>query len=89
MFQSWCETKLENFDNLNIEDVFLGTDNETSCTLILLAKKHIYSQRFENQPPDFPKFTAVVNNVRNTELCIARKNNRVDKWLKKWEKITL
>ena len=55
------------------------------CTLVLLAKRHIYECRFQNTNPDLLIFNRKVDYVRQTEFEIAKRNNVVLKYLEKWE----
>lgn len=85
-FTEWCQLKLGHVE-LNIEDVFLGCDNELICCLIFIAKRHIYINRLDDKAPDFKMFLVNVKTVRNVELYIAKQNNKVDRFLNKWQNI--
>ena len=85
-FVEWCESKIGNFE-FNVETVFLGCGNDTLFSLIMIGKRHIYCRRLKNEPPDFPTFISFVKSSRDTELFIAKENNTIEKFLKKWQNI--
>jgi hypothetical protein len=86
-FVVWCEMKMGGTIDFKIGDVFLGCDDETIHSLLLIAKRHIYCKRLHDEPPQFATFLVCVKTTRNTELYIARQNNTMDRFLSKWQNI--
>lgn len=87
-FTEWCTSKLGHFD-FEIDDVFLGCDNETVCCLIFIAKRHIYLKRLDNEAPDWACFLHTAKATWNTELYIAKENNTTHSFFAKWQNIFL
>ena len=85
-FKDWCEPKLGSIE-LNIETVFLGPDDLLLCCLILIGKRYIYGKCFKDEQPDFATFLVYVNRVRDTELYLAKVNNTVEEFMRKWGNI--
>ena len=55
--------------------------------MLLLGKYYIYSMRYQKNLPNLSGFIARTRHTYNIELYIARENNKLDKHLKKWEKL--
>ena len=55
--------------------------------MLLLGKYYIYSMRCQKSLPNLSDFIARTRHIYNIELYIARENNKLDKHLKKWEKL--
>lgn len=81
--KEWWVVKFGEID-LDIEDIFYGTEQELLCHLIFIAKQHIYVQRMQDKAPNIVCYTNIVDHVKRIEENIARKNNRGDAWLEKW-----
>ena len=55
--------------------------------MLLLGKYYIYSMRCQKKLPNLSGFIARTRHIYNIELYIAREKNKLDKHLKKWEKL--
>lgn len=86
-FSQFCDTHLhELYRNiLSMQDIFLGVDDKTVCTLIFLAKTFIYNKIIHDEPFTFDTFKKVLSKFKNIEFHIAKSNNRLDDWVEKWK----
>lgn len=82
-FRNWWVEKQGEIE-IDVNDVFYGTDNELLCHLIFAAKRHIYVQRISDKPPNINAYNEMVEHIKTLELYIARKNNKYGDWLEKW-----
>ena len=57
--------------------------------VILHAKYYIYKCKWDESKPNYNVFIKILKTCKDTEKMIALKNNRVDKWKSKWNKIYL
>ena len=55
--------------------------------MLLFGKHYIYSLRCQKNLPSLSGFIARTRRRYSIELPIARENNKLDKHLKKWEKL--
>jgi hypothetical protein len=86
-FSQFCDTHLhESYRNiLSMQDVFLGVEDRTVCTLIFVAKTFIYNKRIHDELFTFATFKIVLSKFKNIEFHIAKSNNRIDDWVEKWK----
>lgn len=85
-FTEWYQSKLGHLE-LNIQDVFLGCENELLCCLLFIGKRHIYLNRLTDEAPNFKTYLIYVKSVRGIELYCAKQNNKVECFLNKWQNI--
>ena len=52
--------------------------------ICLLFKQYLYRKRCFKEIPKYEEFETIVIQIKNVELYIATKNNRINKHLKKW-----
>ena len=86
-FQQEFGNKLNVVTDLNI--VLFGTKNELISTLIFMGKRYIYGCRLDGKPPIMETFKMKLDimNIMKLEFHIAKNNNRIDNWQKKWESL--
>ena len=70
---------------LTLENVFLGVEDNTVCTLIFVAKTFIYNKRIHDEHFTFDMFKLFASKFKNVEFYIAKANNTVDEWTEKWK----
>ncbi len=82
LFKHYCE---QLFDvNLNINIVFLGTDNDSVTNLIFSAKQFIYNKRIHNEEMKWVNFKAQLFKQKNIEFVIGKQNDNLTEWAEKW-----
>ena len=75
-----------------MRNVILGLfdiENSKFNSVILHAKYYIYKCKGDESKPNYNVFIQILKTCKDTEKIIALKNNRVDKWNSKWNKIYL
>ena len=83
---------LKNSVHLDMRNVVLGLcdiENSKFNFVILNAKYYIYKCKWDESKPNYNVFIKILKTCKDTEKMIALKNNRVDKWNSKWNKIYL
>ena len=83
---------LKNSVHLDMRNVVLGLfdiENSKFNFVILHAKYYIYKCKWDESKPNYNVFIKILKTCKDTEKMIALKNNRVDKWNSKWNKIYL
>ena len=75
---SWLRDNGIRIDMLKETDLIFGK---------LLGKYYIYSMRCQKNLRNLSVFIVRTRHIYNIELYIARENNKLDKHLKKWEKL--
>ena len=72
----------------NVENVLFNRIAKSSRSvknfLCLITKQYIYRQRCYQAVPSFIELRNIIFNVKNTEMYIARKNDKMKKHVKKW-----
>jgi hypothetical protein len=91
-FTKWCQGWLDEEINFTVKDVLIGilinnTKYETINACILIAKWHIYKDKLNNSNSFFCKYLCKFKYYINIEKTIALKNNKLHKYIKKWQKI--
>ena len=78
--------------HIHMRNVVLGLfdiENSKFNFVILNAKYYIYKCKWDESKPNYNVFIKILKTCKDTEKMIALKNNRVDKWNSKWNKIYL
>ena len=73
-----------------MRNVILGLfdiENSKFNFVILHVKCYIYKCKWDESKPNYNVFIKILKTCKDTEKMIALKNNRVDKWNSKWNKI--
>ena len=75
-----------NFSKENILFGFQGSQNKALNCIVFIAKKTLYSNKFQNRVPYFLQFrSAITNYYRNEEyIAILRGNHMYNSFRKKW-----
>ena len=89
---SWLRDNGIRIDILKETDLIFGKFDSADDFIIinhmlLLGKYYIYSMRCQKNLPNLSGFITRTRHIYNIELYIARENNKLDKHLKKWEKL--
>ena len=86
-FKDWWNEKHTNdpIDVLDMNIVFLGTQNKVLCEVVILAKQYIHYKRIHNESPTLVTWLLYCSKVKAVELAIAKQNNTLTQWLEKWE----
>lgn len=86
----WIDITGTNVNEINQRTILLGSEEDFDHNLlynhlILIIKYYIFRNKDNN--PSFTAAKVSVNSVKTTEEFIARKNGRIEDFLKKWEPI--
>ena len=68
-------------------DVFLGSDDSLSCTVILKAKQFIYTAYCREIIPKLKDYLLQLKQVINVENFISRTPKQRQMWFTKWEPV--
>jgi hypothetical protein len=86
----WIESKLQLIVTFNSLDVLFGSLHDDLLILdviYLVAKQYIYACKFDSICPKIQIFEKNLYAMKNMERCIAVKNNRLQKYIKKWDRL--
>ena len=84
-FNEFCRDKQLLDNNVTMEDIFMGVEDNIVCTLIFVAKTFIYNKRIHEEQFTFESFMNVISKFKNIEFFIARTSNTTDAWFEKWK----
>ena len=86
----WTDFKYHYSEKLKVTEldkdiVYLGTQDILVCTVLFAAKRYIYQSKFKGILPAFQGFLINMEFIKKLEFRIARNNNKIEYWFKKWE----
>ena len=84
--EQFFEINLTNHIELNPNIILLGSKKGTVLEnhIILICKRYIYSCRLDSLIPNFHQALIRIKSIRNIEKYIAKSNNKVLQFEKKW-----
>lgn len=81
----FCQNRSIIQEDICIDDVFIGVNEDTLCTIIFVAKTFIYNKRIHDQQFTFNPFLIFLSKFKLNEFSIAKANNTIEDWLEKWK----
>ena len=87
----WNNMSQNQIRTLNPKDIYLGLKGgDDFCNfLLILGKKHLYLSSQKQLLPSMERFILLCNEKRELEHEIAKKNNNMEKFKKKWDILPL
>ena len=86
-FEVFWSSNMNETINLSLQDIIVGINNEKSKFLnycILVGKSTIFHSRKINKKPSLQLFKIKLHQKYSTELFIAQKCNKLNKFKEKW-----
>lgn len=69
------------------QDIYYGCKDHLLCMITIMAKQFIYKSNRNGKQPCFNEFENNVKYVKRIEEKMFYKNNQIEKWYDKWEKL--